>query len=295
MEIHDCTILNCPSTSHHAFGCIDVMGSWHLLARRRKDKAKNHGVPILEPDTAQHGKITEATPVAVQKSPNILSFPDEILVLIMHQLPYGTLFILRQTCRTFHNLASDFVFTPVLCEPMNFMRTRQKSHLLSSEAHNHLAAIRREFTRQSLCRNCLPLFNDYERFIKKFNKLWKPRWCYRCSKLHPTFFFAGHWPHSCMGQKGYFAMCEHVRLEADYGKHHFDPFNTMGLRTVDVSNGRSGDLYWILNCPKGCHVSLVGSGSSWSQWPHFHGIKTVPMLEIELPQYMDKVKLRVAL
>ncbi|KAH7174782.1 uncharacterized protein B0J16DRAFT_388613 [Fusarium flagelliforme] len=133
------------------------MGLWNLVARRRKDKAKNHFVPILQPDTTQHDKNPEVAPVTVQKSSrNILSFPDEILILILHQLPYGTLYILRQTCRTFHDLASDFVFDPVLREPMIFMATRQSPERLSWTAQTHLEAIRRQFTRQPLCQECLP-------------------------------------------------------------------------------------------------------------------------------------------
>jgi hypothetical protein len=272
------------------------MGSWNLPIWRRKDKAKNHAAPILEPDTAQHGKAPEAPVTTLQKSlKSILSFPDEILILIMHQLPCGALYILRQTCRTFHSLASDFIFNPVLLESMTFMQTRHESHRLSSKAHDQLAAIRRVFTRQSLCKDCLPLFNDYPKFIKKITKLWEPKLCRRCAKDHPRFFFAGRRDRSCMGQKGYFALCEHVRLEADYGKHNRSYFRYMRPWIIDSNDRRLGHLYPRLDCPKGCHASLAGSGPWLYQLPQFHGANTIPMLEIELQQHINKAILRMAL
>ena len=272
------------------------MGSWALFARRRKDKAKSHVVPVLEPDTAQHGKTPEVLVTTVQKCPkNILSFPDEILILIMHQLPDGALYILRQTCRTFHSLASDFVFNPVLLELIEFMQTRQKSHLLSSEAHDHLGAMRRVFTRQHLCKDCLPLFDDYPRFIKKLTKLWEPTLCWGCRDEHPRFFFAGRWDLSCMGQKGYFALCEHVRLKADYGGHHFSYCHHMGVQALDANNRPLGHLNPRLNCQKGCHAFLEGSEPWVYQLPHIHGTNTIPMLEIELQQHINKAILRMAL
>lgn len=278
------------------FGSVDVMGSWNLLAGRRKDKAKNHAVPILEPDTAQHSKNPEAAPVTVQKySTNILSFPDEILILIMHQLPYGTLYILRQTCRTFHDLASDFVFDPVLREPMIFMATRQSPERLALTAQTHLEAIRRQFTRQSLCQECLPVFDDEEGFIKKLIKLYNPRWCRKCTTSHPRFFFAGRWGRTCMGQKGQLALCDHFGLKAVYGRSNVRDCITMWFRSVGTKQKWLDVSGLKLECPKGCHVVYLGRDYGYKNMPLIRSINTVTMLKINSSQHTDKGKLQTAL
>ncbi|KAM0420633.1 hypothetical protein ACHAPT_011549 [Fusarium lateritium] len=149
---------------------------------------------------------------AGNENDRLLQLPEELLLEIMEHLPHNSLYLLRQTCRTFHRISMDSAFRDFNLE---FSKPWNGNFCPSEACYEEGKMVRDVLAPKAHCNDC-NRFRETGILRRKMTELYEPIFCFACGRHHAALFFAPDQrrPKSegggiCLGRLGRFAICPH--------------------------------------------------------------------------------------
>lgn len=191
---------------------------------RIRFRCSTYQIPLLDTNNAETVQLDSSVPEDADLPPplnlelqqnlgsRLLQLPPELLIHIMIFLSHSSLYMVRQTCQTFHELTNDIEFEDFQQDILHF---KKETWRITPYLCDQLRLIKRIFLQRSLCEPCGKLFNSGE-LENRLRRLWQPIRCAGCNKNHPELLFpqGKEKCNTCVGLLGHFALCKHINVSA---------------------------------------------------------------------------------